>query len=147
MLDLNRFKHVNDTLGHPTGDSLLKAVAERLRRSVRDGDTVARLGGDEFAVVVHTLDPSVEAATIASRIQQALTEPFWLDEHRVDIGTSIGIAVAAGADLDADQLIKQADIALYSAKAGGGDRYRFFDSGMGRRLSISSGHRRQDTAA
>ena len=147
MLDLNRFKHVNDTFGHPTGDSLLKAVSERLRRSVRDGDTVARLGGDEFAVVVHTLDPAVEAATIASRIQQALTEPFWLDEHRMDIGTSIGIAVAAGADLDADQMIKQADIALYSAKGDGGDRYRFFDSGMGRRLNISSGHRRQGTAA
>jgi diguanylate cyclase (GGDEF)-like protein len=130
MIDLNRFKHVNDTLGHPMGDLLLKAVADRIGRAVRAEDTVARLGGDEFAVVVYTFDPAREAASIASRIQQALAEPFELDGHTLHIGASIGIAVPSGQALDADRLIKEADIALYRAKAEGGDRARFFEPGM-----------------
>lgn len=127
MLDLNRFKAVNDTLGHPVGDSFLKAVAERLTAAVRADDTVARLGGDEFAVVLLTSDAVAEAASVATRIQQALTEPFTLCEHTLCIGTSIGIAISSGDTVDAEKLIKQADMALYRAKAEGGNRYRFFD--------------------
>lgn len=125
LLDLNRFKHVNDTLGHPVGDRLLKAVAERLTHAVRSGDVVARLGGDEFAVVLTSPDARVEATAVATRIHEALTQPFVLDGHTLHIGTSIGIAIAS-ADADAERLIKEADVALYQAKAGGGDRVCFF---------------------
>jgi diguanylate cyclase (GGDEF)-like protein len=135
MLDLNRFKQVNDTFGHPVGDSLLKSVAARLSGAVRETDTVARLGGDEFAVVLQTFDTVAEAETIALRIKQALTRPFQLEEQTVEIGTSIGIAVAAQDAVDAELLFKQADIALYGAKREGGDRHRFFEPAMERRLA------------
>jgi diguanylate cyclase (GGDEF)-like protein len=127
MLDLNRFKQVNDTLGHPVGDGLLIAVAERLVRCVREKDTVARLGGDEFGVVVHAVDPGVEAAGIAKRIQAALDAPFEIGDHSLCIGTSIGISRSSAEANDSDLLIKQADVALYRAKAEGGDRYRFYE--------------------
>jgi diguanylate cyclase (GGDEF)-like protein len=131
MLDLNRFKQVNDTLGHPVGDSLLKAIAERLTSAVRGDDTVARFGGDEFAVVLSTNDAQADAALVATRIQDALTAPFGIDDHTVCIGTSIGIAIPVeGAAADAQRLIKEADLALYRAKAEGGDRYRFFEPHM-----------------
>jgi diguanylate cyclase (GGDEF)-like protein/PAS domain S-box-containing protein len=130
MLDLNRFKQVNDTLGHPAGDALLKEVAQRLAGAVRAEDTVARLGGDEFAIVVHTFDPASEATAIAERIQNALAQPFDLGEHQAQIGTSIGIAVASAGSANADLLIKQADMALYFAKAESGDRYHFFEPQM-----------------
>jgi diguanylate cyclase (GGDEF)-like protein len=126
MLDLNRFKDVNDIFGHPMGDRLLKAVADRLTRAVRSGDTVARLGGDEFAVVLKTSDAVAEARSIAERIQQALTQPFALDEHTLRIGTSIGIAIALD-HADAERLIKEADVALYRAKADGGGCSYFFN--------------------
>lgn len=132
MLDLNRFKPVNDTLGHPVGDSLLKAVAERLMWCVRTEDTVARLGGDEFAIVIQAEAPETDAAGIAGRIEAALTAVFKLDGHDVHIGTSIGIAVSASGGADAEQLIREADIALYRAKAAG-DGYRFFEPAMERR--------------
>jgi diguanylate cyclase (GGDEF)-like protein len=134
MLDLNKFKQVNDTLGHPVGDSLLQAIAGRLTACVRSDDTVARLGGDEFAVVVHTNDPYGEAAAIAARIRAGLTEPFLLGDHQVQIGTSIGISASVG-DTDAEQLIRQADIALYRAKRDGGDCYRFFEPPPDERMS------------
>jgi diguanylate cyclase (GGDEF)-like protein len=130
MLDLNRFKHVNDTLGHPAGDSLLKAVGGRLAGCVRTGDVVARLGGDEFAIVLRASDPAAEAAEISRRIRAALTAPFDLDGNQVTIGTSIGIAVSSADAMDVDALIKRADVALYRAKAQGGDSYRFFDKRM-----------------
>lgn len=129
MLDLNRFKHVNDTMGHPVGDSLLKAVAERLSWCVRTGDTVARLGGDEFAILVHAKDPQPDAAGIAGRIEAALTAVFKLDGQDVHIGTSIGIAVSADGGADAERLVREADIALYRAKAAG-NGYRFFEPAM-----------------
>src|SRR5581483_8043459 len=125
LLDLNRFKHVNDTLDHPVGDRLLKVVAERLRRAVRAGDMVARLGGDEFSVVLTSTDARVEPAAVARRIHEALTEQFLLEDHSLRIGTSIGIALSSP-DADAERLIKEADVALYQAKAGGGDGVCFF---------------------
>lgn len=134
MLDLDRFKEVNDTLGHPVGDNLLRAVADRLTACVRGDDTMARLGGDEFAIVVQTSDPASEAAAVAARILTALAAPFALGDHQVQIGTSIGIATARG-DLDADQLVRQADVALYRAKRNGGDCYRFFEPEPDQRTS------------
>jgi diguanylate cyclase (GGDEF)-like protein/PAS domain S-box-containing protein len=134
MLDLDRFKEVNDTLGHPIGDALLKIVTERLRGCVRETDTIARLGGDEFAIVQRVADPAIESAALAKRIQEVITAPFDLDGHHVLIGTSIGIAVAPGDGTDPDQLMKNADLALYRAKNEGRGTYRFFEQGMDQRM-------------
>ena len=133
-LDLDRFKEVNDTLGHPIGDALLKSVTQRLRDCVRETDTVARLGGDEFAVVQSVLDEATETAALAQRIQQAIAAPFDLDGHHVVIGTSIGIAVAPADGVDPDQLLKNADLALYRAKDEGCGAYHFFEPEMDRRM-------------
>jgi diguanylate cyclase (GGDEF)-like protein len=115
MLDLNKFKEVNDTLGHPAGDALLRQVANRLLVSVRAEDTVARLGGDEFAIVVHTLDAATDSEAIALRIREAIREPFDLDGEEVRIGVSIGIALDIPS---AEALVKSADDALYKSKSG-----------------------------
>lgn len=131
MLDLDRFKAVNDSLGHVVGDSLLVAVAERLRRIVRDVDSVARLGGDEFAVIQTCPQDQREGAVVlANRILEAITEPFDLDGRKVVIGTSIGITLAPNDATDADSLIRNADLALYKAKAEGRNCYRFFEPSM-----------------
>ena len=139
MLDLDRFKEVNDTLGHPIGDALLKVVTERLRGCVRETDTIARLGGDEFAVVQRVGDPAIESAALAKRIQEVITESFDLDGHHVLIGTSIGIAVAPGDGSDPDQLMKNADLALYRAKNEGRGTFRFFEPEMDRRMQARRG--------
>jgi len=131
ILDLNKFKLVNDTLGHPVGDALLKAVATRLCACVRGEDMVARLGGDEFAVVVRTADPVKEAAAIAKRIQTSLTSNFDVMGCDLRIGTSIGIATCKG-NVGAEELIRQADAAQYRAKGEAGDCYRFFDAALDR---------------
>lgn len=130
MLDLDRFKEVNDTLGHPIGDALLKTVAQRLRSCVRDTDTVGRLGGDEFCILQSALDPAAEAATLANRVLGSIREQFELDGHHLSIGTSIGIAVAPDHGSDADQLLKNADLALYRSKSEGRGLYRFFEAAM-----------------
>jgi diguanylate cyclase (GGDEF)-like protein len=127
MLDLDRFKEVNDTLGHSTGDALLQAVAARLLGCVRETALVARLGGDEFAVIEYVENPVVEAVALAERIKTALCEPFDLGDHRVIAGTSIGIAVAPRDGTDSDEILKNADLALYSAKNGGRGSFRFFE--------------------
>ena len=119
VLDLDRFKEINDTLGHPVGDALLKAVADRLRACAREGTTIARLGGDEFAIVEDVADAAVEATALAERIQAALSAPFDLGDHQVVVGSSIGIAVAPDDGTDPDQLLKNADLALYRAKSDG----------------------------
>ncbi|NUR12041.1 MAG: EAL domain-containing protein, partial [Bradyrhizobium sp.] len=127
MLDLDRFKEVNDTLGHPAGDSLLRAVAARLRECTTETALIARLGGDEFAVIDYVTSPAVEAAALAENIRKALCEPFDLGDHRVTVGTSIGIAIAPRDGNDSDVIMKSADLALYSAKSGGRGAFRFFE--------------------
>ena len=131
LLDLDRFKNINDSLGHFVGDTLLKAIAERLRRVVPGVDNVARLGGDEFAIV-HEGESAHNngAILLASRISAAVTEPYDLDGQRVTIGISIGIASAPRDGANADALINNADRALYAAKFEGGNRYRLFEASM-----------------
>jgi diguanylate cyclase (GGDEF)-like protein/PAS domain S-box-containing protein len=132
MLDLDHFKMVNDTLGHPVGDQLLKMVARRLSNCVRETDTLARLGGDEFAIVLATaVDPRADATVVAKRILAAIAKPYEIDGHHVEIGTSLGIALAPTHGTDVDQLIKHADLALYKSKSEGRNAYCFFDDSMG----------------
>jgi diguanylate cyclase (GGDEF)-like protein len=126
MLDLDRFKEINDTLGHPVGDSLLQAVAARLRGCIRKSALIARLGGDEFAVIERVANPVIEATAIAESIRQALSEPFDLGDHQVVTGASIGISIAPYDGLDSDQILKCADLALYSAKSSGRGTFRFY---------------------
>jgi diguanylate cyclase (GGDEF)-like protein/PAS domain S-box-containing protein len=133
LLDLDRFKEVNDTLGHPIGDALLKAATERLRGCVRERDTVARLGGDEFAIL-QRINDATETVALAKRVQEVIAAPFDLDGHHVLVGTSIGIAVAPGDGTQADQLMKHADLALYRAKSEGRGTYRFFEPEMDQRM-------------
>ena len=129
-LDLDRFKGVNDTLGHPVGDMLLKIVAERLRSCVRETDIVARMGGDEFAILLLGNENSRSTDHLAQRILELLCRPYDLEGQHVVIGTSIGIAIAPHDGESADQLIKNADMALYRAKAAGRGTHRFFEAGM-----------------
>ena len=125
-LDLDKFKPVNDTLGHTAGDELLQAVAARIRHQVRESDTVARVGGDEFTVILPDIARREEAETVARKIIAALATPFQLGSQKqsVDIGTSIGIAVYPADARDADALVKAADAAMYSAKQAG-NSFRF----------------------
>jgi diguanylate cyclase (GGDEF)-like protein len=129
-LDLDRFKGVNDTLGHPVGDALLCAVTERLRMLVRGSDMVARLGGDEFAIVQVGAAQPTGAKVLATRVIEAIAEPFNIDGNQIVIGTSIGVAVAATDGNEPDQLLKNADMALYRAKADGRGIYHFFQPEM-----------------
>jgi diguanylate cyclase (GGDEF)-like protein len=133
-LDLDHFKAINDTLGHPVGDNLLRAVADRLSAAVRNIDTVARLGGDEFAIIQTDLGSPDHAAMLANRIITALREPFDIDGHRVVTGTSIGIAIATRDGTSSDTLLMNADIALYLAKAEGRGTFRFFEPEMDRQV-------------
>jgi diguanylate cyclase (GGDEF)-like protein len=125
-LDLDRFKTVNDTRGHPAGDALLRDVADRLSACVRETDTVARLGGDEFAILQAATDREEDAEILARRILEAVGAPYDLDDHRAVIGVSIGIAMAPGDGTNLEALLKSADIALYRAKETGGNAYDFF---------------------
>ncbi|ESW70245.1 diguanylate phosphodiesterase [Mesorhizobium sp. LSHC422A00] len=129
-LDLDRFKHVNDTLGHPAGDELVRQTAARLQHTVRDVDTVARLGGDEFAVILIDVRDVRNAEDISERVLQKLQEPFKLMDDQVFISASIGIALSTGPDADADDLLRKADIALYEAKKNGRGRYQVFAGDM-----------------
>jgi diguanylate cyclase (GGDEF)-like protein/PAS domain S-box-containing protein len=132
MLDLDLFKTINDSLGHPVGDELLKGVAVRLSTCMREVDTVARLGGDEFAILATTDGDQREAAILtANRLLEAIASPYDLDGHHLDIGTSIGIALAPEHGADVDQLMKNADLALYKAKSEGRNTFRFFEEAMG----------------
>ncbi len=130
FVDLDQFKQVNDTLGHPRGDLLLSAVADRLRRLVRESDIVARFGGDEFVVVQTPTAGPEEAATLARRIVAALSETYEIDGHQVVIGATIGIAMAPRDATGADHLLKNADMALYWSKAEQRGTWRFFEPGM-----------------
>jgi len=132
LLDLDRFKYVNDTLGHSAGDVLLRETGARLKAVLRETDVLARLGGDEFAIIQVGNGNQREAASgLADRIVATFTDPFIIDGNEVNIGTSIGIAVAPEHGNNPDNLLKMADLALYSAKTGGRNGYRFFDPVMG----------------
>jgi diguanylate cyclase (GGDEF)-like protein len=126
LIDLDRFKTINDTLGHPIGDKLLKEVASRLKTVIRPGDMITRFGGDEFVVLQIGTERYQDAKWLAERLARTLKDPFDIDGHRIDIGASIGIAMAPMDGIDADQLLKKADMALYAAKNGGGGDHRFF---------------------
>jgi diguanylate cyclase (GGDEF)-like protein len=129
-LDLDRFKAVNDNFGHPVGDGLLLAVADRLRAVVRAGDTVARLGGDEFVILqLDVSDPS-ETIALARRIVETIGTPFVIEGHLLSIGVSIGIAMAPGDRMNPEQLLKSADQALYRSKQAGRGTWRIFDSAL-----------------
>jgi diguanylate cyclase (GGDEF)-like protein len=129
-LDLDQFKAVNDTFGHPAGDKLLKIVADRLRTLVRETDTIARMGGDEFVVVQVPIADPAEATSLAQRIIASMSEPFDLDGHQAVIGTSVGIAVGPSDGLKPDRLLRNADLALYRAKGDGRGTFRFFEAAM-----------------
>jgi diguanylate cyclase (GGDEF)-like protein len=133
-IDLDRFKAVNDTLGHPIGDDLLRVVATRLRTVVRRSDIVARLGGDEFAVIQSGVKSSDDIGLVSERILSELAAPFLIQGHSIDISGSIGIALADEDTADPVNLMKQADMALYEAKSSGRNAFRFFERGMDERI-------------
>jgi diguanylate cyclase (GGDEF)-like protein len=134
-LDLDGFKHVNDTLGHPAGDVLLGAVAGRLTRCARDSDVVARLGGDEFAIICrHPSSCPDSAIILAQRLIERLSTPYEVNGRYVEVGVSVGIATASDAVVDADTLLRNADMALYQAKAEGRGIYRQFEKQIELRL-------------
>lgn len=126
FLDLDKFKPVNDSFGHAVGDRLLQAVADRLKLTVREGDTVARVHGDEFVVILEGIDTPEPAARVAVKIVAALGSPFMIDEREIRIGTSVGIAIFPDHATDPETLLRCADIAMYDAKQGGRNGYRFF---------------------
>ena len=130
FIDLDQFKQVNDTLGHPCGDQLLCAVSDRLRKIVRDTDVVARFGGDEFVVFQSPIKHPREASALAKNIVKWLEEPYEIDGHHVVIGASIGIAITPNEAITADHLLKNADMALYRAKSDGRGTWRFFEPDM-----------------
>ncbi len=136
--DLDRFKAVNDSLGHQAGDALLRVVADRMQAVLRPYDTVARLGGDEFAIVLTYLDEPCSAARLAERLITAVSEPIDLDGQIVEVGVSIGVTLATEPDASADELFKRADIALYEAKAAGRNTYREFEVDAGARVATRS---------
>ena len=136
LLDLDRFKAVNDTRGHPIGDVLLKQVAARLAEGVRETDTVARLGGDEFAIIVTNLAEAADVAVLAQKILKALSVPYVLDGHKVFTTASIGITVYPSDADSPDTLLKFADNALYHAKDSGRGAYRFYYSEMNARAQL-----------
>lgn len=129
-LDLDGFKEVNDTLGHPVGDALLKAVAERILRLTRPTSTVSRLGGDEFAIIFVGIDHPSDVSAFATNLLRELSIPFYLAGNEVSISTSIGIAVAQRNISDPDLLLRNTDIALYQAKSDGRNRSRYFEPEM-----------------
>ena len=133
-LDLDHFKHVNDTLGHSVGDELLKQAAERLRACLRDCDLIARLGGDEFAIVQTALGNPKDAELLAERLRKVILETFNLSGHQAVVDLSIGIALSPGDGLQLDELLKHADLALYGAKSEGRGTYRYFEPEMNARM-------------
>jgi diguanylate cyclase (GGDEF)-like protein len=129
-LDLDQFKTVNDTLGHPCGDKLLRIVAERLRTLVAEADTIARMGGDEFVIVQAAIADPADATSLAQRVIEALSEPYDIDGQQAVIGVSIGISVGPGDGSNPDKLLRNADLALYRAKSDGRGTFRFFEPAM-----------------
>ncbi len=135
-LDLDQFKSVNDTLGHPIGDELLKLVADRLRGCTREPDTIARLGGDEFAIIMTQMSEPSDAAILARRIRELIIRPYQVDGHQIITDISIGVSIAPIDGMESDVLLKNADMALYGAKADGRGTYRFFEPDMNTRMKV-----------
>jgi diguanylate cyclase (GGDEF)-like protein len=133
-LDLDQFKNVNDTLGHPCGDELLREVAGRLRGCVQDTDTISRVGGDEFCIIQTSIGDATDAERLARRVAEAIRVPLDIHGHLVMIDASIGIALAPADGTDANELLKNADMALYGAKADGRGVFRFFEPKMDARM-------------
>jgi diguanylate cyclase (GGDEF)-like protein/PAS domain S-box-containing protein len=129
-LDLDHFKDINDSLGHPIGDHLLRLVADRLRNNTRPGDIVARFGGDEFAVLAPGLVKSADAGALADRLAEAICKPFFIEGNSIYIGASIGVAVHLSDIPEPEEILSQADVALYRAKADGRHCYCFFTDAM-----------------
>jgi diguanylate cyclase (GGDEF)-like protein len=129
-LDLDQFKAVNDTFGHPCGDKLLRIVAERLRTLAADADTIARMGGDEFVIVQAAISDPADATALAQRAIDVLSEPYDIDGQQAVIGVSIGISVGPGDGSNPDKLLRNADLALYRAKSDGRGTFRFFEPAM-----------------
>ncbi|MDP4006728.1 bifunctional diguanylate cyclase/phosphodiesterase [Methylobacterium sp. NEAU K] len=136
LIDLDRFKPVNDTLGHPIGDALLEKVADRLRSTVRPTDTVARIGGDEFVILQAGVRDAAGTQALARRIVDLIGRTYMVEGHLLTIGASVGVALAPEDGADADKLLKNADLALYRAKLDGRGTYRFFESEMDARMQV-----------
>ena len=130
MLDLDRFKYVNDTMGHPAGDELLRQVAERLRGVIGDRGEIGRLGGDEFQVILPDLDDRGKLGDLAEKVIQIVSQAYPIDDKRAVIGTSVGIAVAPYDGLENDELTRASDLALYAAKNGGRGQFRFYSADL-----------------
>ncbi len=128
--DLDRFKTINDTLGHPAGDELLRQAASRLRTVLREGDTVARLGGDEFVILLPRCSTARDATQVAAKALGALSAPYTVSGDELHVTTSLGVSLFPRDGADAETLLKHADIALYQAKDRGRNQYQFFDAGM-----------------
>jgi diguanylate cyclase (GGDEF)-like protein len=133
FLDLDRFKDINDSLGHNVGDALLRGVAERLRRSVREGDTIARFGGDEFTLLIPRVERIENAPTIAQKIFDMLKAPFIIGEHELFVTASIGISIFPIDGADPETLVRNADTAMYRAKEHGRDNYQLYAAAMNAR--------------
>lgn len=129
-LDLDNFKNVNDALGHQIGDDLLRAVAKRLRNTLRDHDTLARIGGDEFAIVLPSVTSGEEASVVAQRLIEAIRPPVNVEGHNLSVGLSVGIALSSSVTNTPEQLLRCADMALYEAKRNGRNRYEHFTLAM-----------------
>jgi diguanylate cyclase (GGDEF)-like protein len=130
FVDLDGFKRLNDTLGHPTGDAVLRLLAERLRRCAHDGDTVARLGGDEFAIVHPVLPTSKSPTAMAAEIVRSIARPYDVGGSQLTLTASVGVSVAGEGCEEPDRMLKNADVALYRAKTDGRNAFRFYDSSM-----------------
>jgi diguanylate cyclase (GGDEF)-like protein/PAS domain S-box-containing protein len=144
-LDLDRFKHINDSLGHAVGDRLLQAVASRLKQCVRASDIVGRLGGDEFVIILARVAHAEDAATCADKLLETLRAPYVLEDHEIHTSASIGITIFPGDGADVDALLKNADSAMYEAKGRGPDNYQFYrrdlNSGADERQVLENGLR------
>ncbi|HEX8463433.1 MAG TPA: bifunctional diguanylate cyclase/phosphodiesterase, partial [Abditibacterium sp.] len=130
FLDFDGFKHINDSLGHTVGDHMLSAVARRLEKLVRSADTVSRLGGDEFVLLLDDIEGLSDATTIAERVQRSMTAPFILDGHEIFVTVSIGITLSSPTYTQTEELLRDADTAMYRAKNAGRNRYEVFDRQM-----------------
>jgi diguanylate cyclase (GGDEF)-like protein len=130
MLDLDRFKQVNDSMGHPAGDELLRQVAERLRAIIGDRGEIGRLGGDEFQVILPDLDDRGKLGELANKVIQIISQPYPIDGKRAIIGTSVGVAIAPYDGLDKDEMTRASDLALYAAKKGGRGQFRFYSADL-----------------